>query len=61
MSKKWDVQSGDPDTKVKVTTEYNRDGDPQTDALVIDRATGQKVHISADMKSGDVTERHGQR
>jgi hypothetical protein len=61
MSNKWDTQSDNGDTKVKVTTDYNRDGKAQTDAIVIDKATGQHIHVSADMKSGEVTERHPQR
>jgi len=60
-SNKWEVQSDGPDVKVKVTTQYNRTGPPQTDVIVIDKHTGEKIHVSADMKNGKVTERHGQR
>lgn len=59
MSDKWDTQHEDASTIVKVTTEYNRTGSPQTDAIVIDKSTNTGLHISADMDSGKVTERHG--
>lgn len=63
MGKKWEIQSQNQYDTVKVSTEYDRksiDTNPRTDFLLIERASGEKQHISVD-QNGNMTKWHDYR